>query len=81
MRDSLSVSDPSDWDTPVSGHLIGQWAETIEEAIRAQQVYFQRSISPPNGVKKPRLVGFFDGSEQAFSGAVYIVWMCFKDQS
>ena len=43
MRDSLSVSDPTDWDTPVSGHLIEEWAQTIEEAIKAEQVYFQRS--------------------------------------
>ena len=31
-------------------------------------------------MKKPRLVGFWDGSSQAFAGAVYVVSMIAKDE-
>ena len=80
MRDSLSVNDPTDWDSPVSSHLIEEWGDTIQDCLSAQQVYFKRSTHPGHAVKLPKIVSFFDGSEQAFSAATYIVWLTFKDE-
>ena len=80
MRDSLSVNEPTDWDSPVSSHLIDDWASTIEDALTAEQVYFSRCTHPMNPVKLPRLVTFFDGSEQAYAAASYIVWLVYKDK-
>ena len=79
MKDTLNVENPGDWDSPVSKKLIDEWAETIAEGVQEDVLHFNRSCTPPNPVKLPRLVGFWDGSTQAFSAVLYIIWMCHKD--
>ena len=33
MKDTLSVDNPGDWDTPVSSKLIKEWSAAIKEGI------------------------------------------------
>ena len=80
MKETLSLDNPGDWDSPVSTSLVKEWASTLKEAITQDSLYFPRSTSSPRAVKKPRLVGFWDGSSQAFSAAVYAVSMISKYQ-
>ena len=81
MRHSWSELKFTDWDKNVRSHLIGKWAQTIEEATKAEQLNFQRSTTPLNGVKKPSIIGSSDGSEQALSEVVYMVSKIYKDQT
>ncbi len=73
MKETLSLDNPGDWDSPVSTSLIKEWASALKEAITQDSLYFPRSTSSSGAVKKPKLVGFWDGSSQAFSAAVYVI--------
>ena len=75
MKDMLSVDNPGDWDTPVSSKLIKEWLAAIEEGIAQDSLWFPQSTSSSQAVKKPRLVGFWDESSQAFSTFRYSVTM------
>ena len=79
MRDSLTVDNPRDWGSPVSGHLIDEWADVIAKGIKAESLYFQRSCTSKNPAKLPQIVGCWDRSSQAFSATVYVTWVYFKD--
>merc|ERR1712115_149285 len=78
MKETLSLDNPGDWDSPVSTSLVQEWASALKEAITPDNLYFPRSTSSSRAVKKPKLVGFWDGSSQAFSAAVYVVSMISK---
>merc|ERR1712240_260526 len=71
MKDTLSVDDPGDWDSPVSSNLIKEWSIAVKEGISQDSLWFPRSTLCTQAVKKPRLVGFWDGSSQAFSTVIY----------
>ena len=78
MKETLSLDNPGDWDSPVSTSLVKEWASALKEAITQDNLYFPRSMSSSRAVKKPKLVGFWDGTSQAFSAAVYVVSMISK---
>ena len=71
MKDTLSVEGPTDWDSPVSTHLIDDWASTIEDALKAEQIYFSRSTHPFNPVKLPKLVTFLWVSTSICNSKLY----------
>ena len=50
----------------------------IKEGINQDSLWFPRSTTSSKAVKKPRLVGFWDGSSQAFSAVIYSVTMVSK---
>ena len=81
MKETLNVDSPTDWNSPVSPHLIDEWGDTVMEAISTETLQFLRSCHPKNAVKLPWLVAFFDGSSQAFTAVLYAVWMVNKDGS
>merc|ERR1712239_61014 len=78
IKETLSLDNPGDWNSPVSTSLVKDWASALKEAITQDNLYFPRSTSSSRAVKKPKLVGFWDGSSQAFSAAVYSVSMVSK---
>ena len=55
------------------------WTDAMEEVTSQEDLQFVRSCSPPNAVKKPRIIGFWDGSLSAFAGVLYVVTMVAKD--
>ena len=50
----------------------------VKEGISQDSLWSYRSTTSPRAVKKPRLVGFWDGSSQAFSAVIYAVTMVSK---
>ena len=50
----------------------------VKEGISQDSLWFPCSTRSPHAVKKPRLVGFWDGSSQAFSAIIYAVTMVSK---
>merc|ERR1712237_253255 len=79
MKETLTVDSPTDWDQPVSSNLMQNWTDAMEEAISQEDLQFVRSCKPPNAVKRPRIIGFWDGSLSAFAGVLYVVTMVSKD--
>ena len=51
MKETLSLDNPGDWDSPVSTTLIKEWATTLKEAISQDSLYFPRSTSSSRAVK------------------------------
>ena len=78
MKNTLSLDNPGDWDSPVSTKLLKEWASIMEEGISQKDLWFVCSCSAQKAVKRPRLVGFWDGSTQALAGALYVVTMLSK---
>ena len=70
MKNTIAEQESSDWDSPVPDKIINDWISVIKEGILVDSLYFPRSTVCRKAVKKPKLVGFWDGSSQAFSGAV-----------
>ena len=79
MKETLNVTEAVD--SQVSAHLIDDWCAAVLEGITAESLEFKHLRTSGSPVKLPRLVAFFDGSSQAYSVNVYIVWMCWKDPS
>ena len=52
MKETLSLDNPGDWDSPVSTTLIKEWATTLKEAISQDSLYFPRSTSSSRAVKR-----------------------------
>ena len=50
----------------------------VKEGISQDSLWFPCSTLCTRAVKKPRLVGFWDGSSQAFSAVIYAVTMVSK---
>ena len=78
MKGTLSLVNPGDWNSPVSTKLLKEWSSIKEEGISQKDLWFVHSCSAQKAVKRPRLVGFWDGSTQAFAGALYVVTMISK---
>ena len=62
MKDTLTVDNPGDWDSPVSTKLIKEWASAVKEGILQDSLWFPRAILCTPAVKELSLVGFWDGS-------------------
>ena len=77
-KDTLSVDNPGNWDTPVSTILIKKWSAAIKEGISQDSLWFPHSTLSTLAVKKSRLVSLWDGSSQAFSVIIYSVTMVSK---
>ena len=80
MKSTITHQDVSDRDSPVPSKIIKEWVELIKEGIMMNTLYFPRSTVSRKAIKKPRMVGFWDSSSQAFAGAVYVVSMVAKDK-
>ena len=80
MEPTIEQQDVSDWDSPVLDIIIKDWVELIKEGIMMNSLFFPRSTVSRRAIKKPRMLGFWDGSSQAFAGAVYVVSMVAKDE-
>ena len=78
MKQTIAEQESNDWDSPVPDNIIKDWISVIKEGILVDSLYFPCSTVSSKAVKKPRLVGFWDGSSQAFSGAIYVVSMISK---
>ena len=62
------------WDEPLPTPLQVSWRKWIQEAIQAAPLNFPRSLMVPGVVGRPELCLFWDGSDVAYAGCIYIRW-------
>ena len=62
------------WDEPLPTTLQVSWRKWIQEAIQAAPLNFPRSLMVPGVVGRPELCLFWDGSDVAYAGCIYIRW-------
>ena len=66
------------WKDVLPDNFQSRWKETLEEAVRMDEIIFPRSFKPEGVIGDPGLVGFPDGSKTAFGCALYIRWRLSK---
>merc|ERR1712030_128641 len=79
MRTSLMSLDRQDnskksWDSSIQDSLVEDWSRLIQEGIQEDMLLFNRSGTPAFPAKLPKLIGFFDGSSEAFASVIYVRW-------
>ena len=74
MRNLFDREVPLQWDDEIDEELRQDWIDLITEAVRGQMLVFPRRARPVGAVGCPRIVGFGDGANPAYGGAVYLVW-------
>ena len=74
FRDLFRLEEPFDWDTEIPLNEKLKWAVIFQIFHEASSITFQRSTRPKNAVGDPELIGYFDGSDDAYAAVVYIRW-------
>ena len=74
MRDLFVEENQLDWDTILPEKLRTTWVAYMEELVGAGELEFERCVRPEGDIKEFWLVVFFDGSDNAYAGAVYCRW-------
>ena len=62
------------WDDPIPEDILLNWRKVIQEIPLVAELYFHRSITPPNTLGNPKLVIFSDGAKPAFGACAYARW-------
>ena len=62
------------WDDPIPQELHKSWEDVLVMFLEMEDIVLDRAVKPENTVGLPVLVGFADGSLDAYACAVYIRW-------
>ena len=73
-RDLFKVEPALDWDDVVSSEKQAEWTQLLGLLSSAKAVKFPRATRPKNAIGKPELVGYFDGSDNAYAAVIYYRW-------
>ena len=74
MKQIFEDEEISAWNDEIKEDAKLAWIELIRETVLSDSLCFPRATRPPDAIGSPRVVGFDDGSFQAFAAAVYLVW-------
>ena len=74
-RNLFRLEDELGWDDeiPSSEHL--KWRELLTLVNEVGCVEFPRATKPGNAVGKPTMIGYFDGSDDAYAAVIYYRWL------
>ena len=79
MKKMYSKEYSLGWDQGLPEELRLEWVEVLKDMV-GQTIEFHRSIMPMEAYGKPVLAVFWDGSDVAFSAAVYAIWKVMMGQ-
>ena len=63
-----------EWDKPLEEAQQKLWRESLAEAAAMKEVEYLRAVRPPHAKGEAWLVGFGDGSIEAYGAAIYARW-------
>ena len=78
LRDLYGPQVALDWDEPLPEALHRTWIDVITMLLRLGDVVIERTVKPIGTIGVPELIGFADGSLEAYSCAIYIRWQMLK---
>ena len=78
LRDLYGPQVALDWDESLPEDLHCSWVDTITMLLRMGDVVIERTVKPIGAIGAPELIGFADGSLEAYSCAIYIRWQMLK---
>ena len=61
------------WDKPLDDEQAAKWAALLQEANKCPDIEFPRQLTPAGG-ERPHVIGFWDGSLEAFGACLYLRW-------
>ena len=73
-RDLFRIEPPLDWDDPIPPEALKVWRELLKLLKSIDGVKFHRTTRPKNAAGNPEVVGYFDGSDNAYAAVVYYRW-------
>ena len=71
MKEVFENPDIVGWKDEVTGAAREAWLELIRETVMSNSLVFRRTTRPAQAIGAPTLIGFDDGSFEAFSAVVY----------
>ena len=74
FRNLFAIEPKLAWDDPIPSHQRELWIFLMEMMISAKEISFLRATRPIGAVGKSQLICYFDGSDDAFSGVLYVRW-------
>ena len=73
-RDLFRLDPAPGWDEDIPLKEKLKWVKILQEFCKASNVTFHRSIAPISRGSLPEIIGYFDGSDNAYAAVVYIRW-------
>ena len=73
-RDLFRILPLLGWDEDIPKKLKLEWIQLLKIFNEASTVTFPWATKPGLTVGSPEIVGFFDGSDNAFAAVVYLCW-------
>ena len=78
LRELYGLGHNLGWDEHLSGDLHKSWEELISFFLKLGEIVLDRAVKPEGTVGAPELIGFADGSLEAYACAIYIRWLLEK---
>ena len=79
-RDLFRIEPPLGWDDEIPVKEKSRWIKILRTFHEVSNIKFSRSTKPKDAVGNPEVIGFFDGSDDAYAGVLYLRW-ALKDGS
>ena len=79
FRDLFCINPPLGWDDVLPYEKRKEWIELLELLRDVNCVKFPRATKPCNAKGPPTLIGYFDGSDNAYVAVVYLRWILDDD--
>ena len=73
-RDLYRLEPALGWDDEIPIKEKQKWVNILHILNEVSSVGFQRSTKPKSAVGNPEIIGYFDGSDNAYAAVVYIRW-------
>ena len=68
------VSHELSWDDALPESLNQKWRQLAVDLVESGDIVFPRTVQPDGVTGAPELISFWDGSDLAFGGVIYIRW-------
>ena len=78
-RDLFRLDPTPGWDEDIPLKEKSKWLKILQEFCKVSVVTFPRCIAPISKGSYAEIVGFFDGSDNAYAGVAYIRWKLQND--
>ena len=66
------------WDDPITDDEHKSWEDLLAFFLNLGEIVLDRAVKPEGTVGAPKLIGFADGSLEAYACAIYIRWLLEK---
>ena len=73
-RDLFRIEPALEWDDPIPPKELKVWKELLKLLKSIDGVKFPRATKPEKAIGRAELIGYFDGSDNAYAAVIYYRW-------